>query len=459
MKKLPVLLTVLGALCGGGALDVTCRAATLNIPGANGTDGALVVNADTVIDLSQAVDGAWDSDNTANAGKGVYDSSKWAVVFKYSSVTVAPGATLTFKNHPSRAPVVWLVSGDVGIGGTVSLDGEAAVRSPRLAEPGPGGFRGGNGAYADGFGTGSGFGSGGGFKVDLGGYGKHVLPGNFAQPKVVQASSGLGGSWYTSPIPVPTYGNPSLVPLLGGSGGAGSPNPSGTPTSGGAGGGAILIATRGTLTMGGQLTAKGGHAGALDPYAGVVDAYGYHSAPGSGGGIRLVASQVEGTGLVSALGGPHYFGNSVGVILNAGYGRIRVERVTNAGTVQFAPDPSVLTLADGATPILWPPAGSPEVRVVSVGGVTAPADPRSGFGSAGPDVSLPLVSSTVVMVETKNVETLSQVIVRLTPRSNTNHTEVAAALEPGEGQALRLWRAELPVTPGYSAVQVRVIRP
>lgn len=173
----------------------------------------------------------------------------------------------------------------------------------------------------------------------------------------------------------------------------------------------------------------------------------------------MVAAHVEGNGVVSAMGGSYIFGNTLLVVLNAGYGRIRVERVANAGTVQFAPDPSVVNLADGATPILWPPAGSPEVRVVSVGGVAAPEDPRSGFGSVGPDVSLPLVNSTVVMVETKNVETLSQVLVRLTPRSNTNHTEVAATLEPGDGQALRLWRAELPVTQGYSAVQVRVVRP
>ena len=35
--------------------------------------------ASVEVDLSQAVTGAWDANNAANAGKGVYDPSKWAV--------------------------------------------------------------------------------------------------------------------------------------------------------------------------------------------------------------------------------------------------------------------------------------------------------------------------------------------------------------------------------------------
>ena len=103
------------------AMSMAAARAALNIP-SDGSDGALVITANTVIDLSQAVTGNWDANNSANAGKGIYDSSKWAVVFKYSSVTIQGGATVTFKNHASRAPVVWLVQGDVTINGTVSLD-------------------------------------------------------------------------------------------------------------------------------------------------------------------------------------------------------------------------------------------------------------------------------------------------------------------------------------------------
>src|SRR6266498_2064736 len=87
------------------ALALPARA-QLTIPGADGSEGALNITSNTVIDLGQAVTAAWDANNTANAGKGIYDSNKWAVVFKYSSVTIASNATVTFVNHASRAPVV-----------------------------------------------------------------------------------------------------------------------------------------------------------------------------------------------------------------------------------------------------------------------------------------------------------------------------------------------------------------
>jgi hypothetical protein len=41
----------------------------ITIPAADDSDGALNITADTVIDLSQALTGAWDASNTANAGK------------------------------------------------------------------------------------------------------------------------------------------------------------------------------------------------------------------------------------------------------------------------------------------------------------------------------------------------------------------------------------------------------
>ena len=92
-------------------LTAASAQAQLTIPGADGSDGSLHVTEDTVIDLSLATGGApgtdaWQQDNTANAGNGVYDPDKWAVVFKYTSVTVDADATLSFANHPTRAPVV-----------------------------------------------------------------------------------------------------------------------------------------------------------------------------------------------------------------------------------------------------------------------------------------------------------------------------------------------------------------
>jgi|ERR1041385_952191 hypothetical protein len=214
----------------------------LTIPGADGSDGALIVTASTNIDLSLAVTGVWSNNNAGNAGKGIYDPDKWAVVFKYTSVSIASGATVTFSNHLTHAPVVWLVSSNVTIDGTLSLDGQPSPGSAFVnPEPGPGGFRGGaydNSAY--GLGQGPGYGPGG-VSADRGSY-----------------------STYHS------YGNARIVPLIGGSGGG----------PGGGGGGAILMAASGDITVNGLCRANNSSGGY----------------PGSGGAIRCIANQISGAG-------------------------------------------------------------------------------------------------------------------------------------------------------------------
>ena len=393
--------------------------AQLNIP-SDGSDGALIIASNTVIDLSRAVTGAWDASNTNSAGKGIYDSNNWAVVFKYSSVAISNGATVTFANHPSRAPVVWLVNGDVMINGTVSLDGaEAYYNAPRLAEPGPGGFRGGAGYYAPGVGYGSGFGPGGG------------SGGNY----------GVGGSYGSVIYGPATYGNPSLLPLIGGSGGGGYFNDT---RGGGGGAGAILIACNSALSISGTIHANGGR-----QYGG--------GGGGSGGGVRLVAGSLAGNGIVQCLGGVADSGGSY----YGGLGRIRIERVSNSASIQITPDPSVVPLQAGATPLIWLPGDGPTARIVSIGNTNAPADPRASFGTFGADVTLPQVSTTPVVVETTNAEAASIVTVRVSPRANGNYTETTATLtQTNSTNPLVLrWLANVPVNAGYSAVQVKVVRP
>lgn len=212
-----------------------------------GTDGALNLpnyNGAYSINLAEATEttsppSTWDQSNSARAGKGVYDRDKKAVVFKYSSVYLGINNNLSFQNHRTRCPIVWLVSGDVTINGTLSLNGATAYSSSQVeAEPGPGGFRGGIQAVVS-----SGLGIGGGI-------------------------NGADGTFASA------YGNIALIPLIGGSGGG----------SGGGGGGAILIAASGTITINGAITASGG---------------GSNGGDGSGGAIRLVANTIGGTGGVN----------------------------------------------------------------------------------------------------------------------------------------------------------------
>jgi hypothetical protein len=403
------------------AMSTEAATAALNIP-SDGSDGALVITSNTVIDLSQAVTGNWDADNTANAGKGIYDPNKWAVVFKYSSVTINANCTNTFKNHPNRAPVVWLVSGDVTINGTVSLDGQTAgYNAPNLAEPGPGGFRAGMGNYGPGAGRSAGFGPGGGSTTGPNNYG---AGGSYG-------SQGAGG-------PVP-YGNPSLIPLIGGSGGGGWKDDA---RGGGAGGGAILIAASGNISVAGTVRANGG--GSAGGTGG-----------GSGGGIRLVAGSLSGNGVVQCLGGA---GSSVNP---GGAGRIRIERSTSTYNGAISPDPSVVVLSDGATPQIWLPTNGPTVRIISIGGNPTPADPLAEFGAFGADVVLPQVTNTTVVVETTNVEQASAVTVRATPRSNGDFTQATAAVTQvvSTDPLVLHWTANVPVKNGYAAIQVKVVRP
>lgn len=220
--------------------------------GGYGSDGALTVSSNTTVNLSLAPTGTWDQNNAANAGKGVYDPTQWAVVFKYSSVTINVNDTLKFKNNLTTAPVVWLVNGNVTINGTIDLSSDNLLDIYGLTyNPGPGAFRG-SAPRGGGFGPGGALGT---------------------NSSASYATAGTAGT------PGKVYGNSSILPLIGGSGNAGAASP-GSP-----GGGAILIAATGTITVNGKITS---------------------SDYGSGGAIRLVADTISGTGTLLASS----FGNS-----------------------------------------------------------------------------------------------------------------------------------------------------
>lgn len=417
-----------------------CKAAAaIVVPGANGSDGALNITNNTVIDLSLAVTGSWDAvANATNAGKGTYDPARWAVVFKYSNVSIRSNATVTFKNHPSRAPVVWLVSSNVVIeaGSLVDLSGQSSGGTlwATLAEPGPGGFRGGAEYVGFGAGSGPGFGPGGG----AGGGINLDWPGR-------SAGHSQNSSYWS--LFEGVYGNPSLLPLVGGSGGGGA-WAGDRQGGGGAGGGAILIAAQLTTAIHGRLHAIGGSG---TRRGGHWDGRG----SGSGGSIRLVSDVLMGGGILETRGGETDW--------NSGSpGRIRLERVSTDGVMTFNPQtPSVVPLQAGAVAQVWMPTNGPSVRIVSIGGVAAPADPRASFGGAGADVSLPQTATVPVVLETTNVEDASKVKVRIMPRANAQLVEKEATLQQVVSTSPRVirWVVDLPTSGGYAAIQARVIRP
>ncbi len=218
--------------------------AGISVP-SDGSDGLFYPTGNVEVDLSQAITGTWSDNNLANAGKGIYDPAKFAVVFKYTSVTVPTGARVTFKNHPSNAPVVWLVQGKVTINtnASVSLDGAQGQDTGSPLEPGPGGFRG--GASKGNLPTFmAGLGPGGGYYT--------TNPSSTTQRNATHTSLRSDDSGVT-------YGNPHIIPLIGGSGGAGFFYPGYNYNfGGGGGGGALLIVAGETITINGTLSADGG---------------------------------------------------------------------------------------------------------------------------------------------------------------------------------------------------------
>lgn len=425
-------------LIAGIAACAQAHARQIVVPGADGSDGALNITANMTIDLQQAPAAAWDAANpNPNMGTGVYDGTQWAVVFRYSSVTIAQGATVRFTNRVCTAPVVWLVSGSVTINGTIILDGQSGSGNP-IANPGPGGFASGR-AYVSGLDPGSaGFGPGGGnfdWATNHWGAASHATPGG-----------GLSG---------PTYGGNRIIPLMGGSGGTvlsrgdGSQGGfcqygCGATLNPGAGGGAMLIACVSSITFGsaGQIYARGG-----DSTGGCCNSA-IRGSGGSGGAIRLVANVVTGpvnTVLMHARGGDNASSGYPG-----GDGRIRVE--ANTTPFQFnSAEPEPGFGLPGPTAKLWPDTMAPSIKITSVAGTTVPTDPCGGFTFGTHDVIATSIPMTHVLIETRNVAPTSLVKLRIV-RVSGSDTVLNATFQSGS-QTLATWNVDVTLPSNFSVLQ------
>lgn len=398
------------------------------------TDGEFVASFGTsVIDLGLAMNAPWDA---PSSGNGVYDADRWAVVFKFSSVTIGSGRIVRFINHPSRAPVIWLVEGDVdiSINGTIDLRGEIAKNAfAGPGEPGPGGFRGGYG-HSEVSGPSAGFGPGGaGVQSFVGGTNTRASSGSHA---TVGARGNLDDP---SNVPGPIYGNARVLPLLGGSGGASFSGVfSPLRRSGGAGGGALLIVAGGSIRIDGKIDASGGNGGSVGG--------------GAGGAIRLVAPVVSGLGRLIALGGISHPGPLV-----AGDGRIHIEADIIDLPQPGEPNFTFETLED--PPMIFPPPSAPRVRISLVGGIATQDDPRASFPFA--DVTLSTTDPVTVKVEAENLPLDATVRVRFVPRSGQD-TWVDAHLDPDATNSFEqsTWTIDPLLLPdGFSIVQARAELP
>lgn len=317
--------------------------------GSDGSDGAYEPQASGYFDPSQF------------HGSGVANN-----VFNFTTVHIPPGVTITFSEYYTNAPVYWLASGDVNIEGHLVLDGGAGTdvyqtghvaRVPSVA--GPGGYGGGVGGSSSQPAT-AGRGPGGG-----------------------KVGCNLDGNATTGTFTGSSY----LVPLVGGSGGAGStvtvkdyPYGSG----GGAGGGAILIASDTQIRLGhtandgSWITAKGGRGGSHD--------YNCNDpGGGSGGAIRLVANSIV-AAYITRL-------STAGSLGRNGLTRLEAYSIDVGG---LYPEGSLIT----STPyrLFTPKTPPPSVRVTSVDGMPITENPFSF-----PDVVINTQSPVPVVITGEQV--------------------------------------------------------
>ncbi|MCC6142499.1 MAG: hypothetical protein IT368_01710, partial [Candidatus Hydrogenedentes bacterium] len=402
-------------LVAGGA------GATLNIPEADGSDGPFEpTGASYIVDLSLA-DDVNNLSDAHTATEGVYLADQWVVVFRYTSVNIPTGTTVTFTNHPSGAPVMWLVSGDVVIDGTVSLDGQAGhpMANRYFAEPGPGGFRGGlsrtSTNIAD---ETTGFGPGGG--------GIHLDPG-----QTLLGSYGTVGTYGLGR----TYGNTEILPLIGGSGGAGTTNVG--YTGGGAGGGAIFIASISQVSIMGSIHANGGDAG--KSHAG-----------GSGGAIKIVADAITGSGTLNATGG--YSASSAIDFSNGGFGRIYL--AANSNLITTAGTPAYAAGVPSDPIVLFPSTLSPKAYAIKLDEVDVPADPR-GEGPVNADLGLENIGPRTLTIGTEYINPEGgTVAVRVIPHAGPALPEIFAVPVAGGTFAFSTWTATVDLPAGYTTIQV-----
>lgn len=382
-------------------------------------------------------------------------------VFNFTTVNIPTGVTVTFKKNTTNTPVVVLTSGNVTIAGAIVVNGGNATNVGAAGdgnlgddgmpgEGGPGGYSGGRGGLSGKVHGGMGLGPGGGgggaklgtaywsYNGDItgGGGAGFAGAGVFSQPQLPDApysNTGVGG---------PAYGSNVLLPLIGGSGGgggAGGLNFSGS--GGGGGGGAILIASSGTVNVTGTISANGGASGNT-----AGDGMGAIGGGGSGGAIRIVATAIAGNGAISAVNGgvgsgqnytgsPQYYVTAGGA---ASVGRIRLEAETFTRIATSSPSHSF------GSPGSVFVAGLPTLRITSVAGVAAPANPT---GNA--DITLPSTTPNPVTVEfaTTGVPVGNTVSLKVTPAYGLATTVVSPAITGSTSAGVASVSATLPSGP------------
>jgi hypothetical protein len=306
-------------------------------------------------------------------------------IYQYTSVNIPSGAVVEFLPNANNAPVTWLVQGDCVIDGSVNLSSGqlnfAPYNVPQNAG-GPGGWAGGIGGSNPTAGQGPGGGA-------VGTTNTYAGDASFATPGAYNGANPNSTPPIIGTPPGGSYDNSFLLPLMGGSGGGGTVASGYYNGVGGGGGGAILIAASGMMQINGGISSGASGAGG--------------GGSGSGGAIRLVATQISGSGSVSVAGnGPND---------SDGLGWIRFDTFLNtfSGSIDGF-------FTQGYQPIIIPAAGQGiQLAIASIASVAVPASPTGEL--ANPDVVIPAQQNNPisVVVNCSNIPLGTQITLQVQP--------------------------------------------
>jgi hypothetical protein len=344
---------------------------------------------------SNGSDGAFDLTGTASGTTVTFLPSNFPGnqhslgIYNFTYITIPSGVTVRLSSLNLRGPVYWLASGAVSISGTIDISGRAGYPSSQLIsgrlrqmDAGAGGFPGGMGGNAADSTSPAGDGPGGGAGITSG----NVFNYN---------NNGKGAFTGTS----------SLVPLIGGSGGAGGfvfGNPAYMGAGGGSGGGAILIASSTSMTVSGTINATGGATGTVTN--GNCNGCG---GSGSGGAIHLVANTLAGSGTLNTGGGGSFTNNGV----------VRLEAYST--TANF----SITGTSSSASPgtLILPTQAQPSISVVSVASASLPASPTASVTT--PDATINSTTAVTITIQAANIPVGTVVTLHLyTDNNGTDQT-------------------------------------
>lgn len=401
---------------------------------------AILANAQTFNSGSNGTDGAL---NITTTGRTVLDPYAMGLdadrdnVYNFTTVNIAAACTLRLgSDRLGTKPVYWLCSGDVTINGVIDISGEnghESIAPHRPAIAGAGGFNGGVGYQKDVCEATNGEGPGGGRTG--------VSLGNDQGSGAGYAIQGTNVMWGATVCTYggKAYGNKYLLPIIGGSGGAGGVSHNGSPgRGGGAGGGALCIASSGKVTINGNIDCRGG---CQSTY---YDGHG--AGGGSGGAVRVVANGVGGNGGINVLSKQNQIcGDCMG---QASPGRIRVETYSmTMNSYNFLPG---AIFATPGSPLFPPTESAPQVRISSIDGIAVTQNPNGSF--AVPDIVINKGDTALISIAAQNIPVGTAVNLSLYSETEGTiafaSTPLAGTLQNSNAQAKKV------IPPGFSRINL-----